>query len=124
MRRIRQFSESATKIFPVESRAIDAGKRKLASTAEPSSPLKPAFPLPATLETIPLAELTLNILCWPTSEMNRLPSESMASPLICSKLAERADEPSAVSPDLPVPATVEINPVRASTLRTCHHSAI
>ena len=61
---------------------MDAGKRKLASTAGAPSPLKPAFPLPATLETIPLAELTLKILCWPTSEISRFPIESTASRLL------------------------------------------
>ena len=52
----------------------------LPAVAGPSSPSKPAAPVPATVEIVPEGS-TLRMLWFKVSAMNRLPAESKAHAL-------------------------------------------
>jgi hypothetical protein len=77
--RIRLLKRSAMKRFPEESIVTPVGEFNDADVADPPSPEKPLFPLPATVVIMPLAE-TFRIRLLRPSAMNRFPEASAATP--------------------------------------------
>ena len=81
----------------------------LAAVAGPPSPELAAFPLPATVEMIPLVEI-LRIRLFSVSQKNRLLAESKAMQPIGPNEAAAAGPPSPPKAGDPVPANVVIVP--------------
>ena len=75
-------------------------------------------PVPAKVSMRPVSRSTRRIRWLPTSQISRRPSG--ANTMLCGarSRASRAGPPSPENPASPVPATVEMIPVRMSTLRT------
>src|ERR1022692_2639297 len=109
---------SAMNRLPLASALIPCGWFNCALVAGPPSPLKPEFPLPATVLMLP-PTLKRRITLALESERYRLPVVvSKDSPLMLLKVAERAGPPS--PPEVPLPwppATVLMVPLGV-TMRT------
>ena len=76
--RMRLLKVSAINRLPAPSTATPDGKRKLAPVAGPPSPLRPAVPLPATVEMFFVAASTRLMRSLRKSAIKRLPSPSTA----------------------------------------------
>src|SRR5437868_4166582 len=104
--------------LPDPSTATPVGVHKLALVAGPPSPVKPSnLPPPATVVMTPAAASTRRIRLLPLSAMNRLPDPSAATPAGLHTPALVAAPPSPLNPHVPLPATVVMTPVAASTRR-------
>ena len=86
-----------------------AGAPAPAPDALPARDAKAGTPVPATVEMMPPG-VTLRILWFPESAMNRLSAESNASRTGALSRAAVAGPPSPVLPAVPVPAMVVIEP--------------
>ena len=63
--RTRKLLVSAMYMFPDLSNTTELGPFKVAFVAGPPSPLKPALPVPATVETAPpLVKTRIRLLAW------------------------------------------------------------
>ena len=105
-------------MLPLPSAATPLGKSSLAAVATPPLPPKPCVPVPAMVEMFPVGTSTLRMRWLSRSAMWRLPEPSNATPTGILSLAAVAAPPSPSKPLVPDPATVEMIPVEASTLRT------
>ena len=103
--RMRLLFTSAMYRLPAASSATSWGLLSCAAVAAPPSPLKPAVPVPATVEITP-AEFTLRMRWLFHSAMYRLPARSSATPSGRSSSAAVAAPPS--PRELPPPATVSM----------------
>ena len=115
-RRTRWLPLSARNRLPRRSTAIPDTSLIFAAVAAPPSPEKPAVPVPATVVMTPVKASTRRTRT--PSPKYRLPTASTASRAGLLMFAAVAGPPSPEKPDVPVPATVVMTPVKASTRRT------
>src|ERR1700675_3854329 len=122
--RITQFPVSAMKMFPEPSTATPKDWLSWALVAAPPSPEYPQLAVPATVEIMPVEVEILRIAQLVVSAMMTFPELSTATPLGNPSLALVAKPPPPEYPQCKspvmsgsVPATVEIMPVEAETIR-------
>ncbi len=123
--RIAQLVVSATMMFPEPSTARPLGNPSLALVAGPPSPTYPqcnnpviSGGVPASVEMMPVEAETSRTKQLLVSAMKRFPKLSTATPEGSFNVALVAGPPSPeYQQEVPVPATVEMTPVWAETLR-------
>src|SRR3990172_6505759 len=104
--------------LPTRSTPTPVGKFSWALVAAAPSPENPRVPVPAKVLINPVPTSTLRTRLLEVSAMNTLPTPSTVTPYGRFSWAPVAAAPSPENPLIPLPATVLINPVTASTLRT------
>ena len=115
--RIRLLFASGMNRSPEPSTATELAPFSSAEVARPLSPPKPNVPLPATVMMSPVALTTSRIRAPGASAKNRSPAASTERPRGLSISAAVASPWSPVEPAVPLPATVMMSPVAATSSR-------
>ena len=117
-RRTRALAPSLTQSSPAGPTARPRGPARRAAVAGPSSPEKPASPVPATVAIFPLVTSILRTRCPPLSATNTSPAAPTARATGSFSEAAVAGPPSPAEPGMPFPASVVMTSVARSILRT------